>query len=177
MLTKTTTTLGIVLLAIAMALPSLAATSRDGDPGSTEIEVCMGSFGCFEAQTFSFAASRSAATQTSRSRDLARVTIEDIILHKVPNRATVELLRLCANGGDVPEVEIQIRRITPEGFSADFIRYLLTDVMVTQFGMQDRGEALPLEEIRLKFRQMAVSVVDDEREDEFAWDVEAAGRL
>jgi len=118
------------------------------------------------------------ATGQTRRRGVA--TIEDVMVTKEFDRASVKLAESVCTGKIFPKVEIHDTTTYGEGNRVTFLKYELKNVMVSSFNVSaaGAGDAVPTESFSLNFEEVKQTYTEYDQKGakkgnvEFGWKVE-----
>jgi len=122
-------------------------------PGESTV---AGHTGEIEVLSFSLGASMATSPpSTSGSRTSERASFSDITISKVVDKATTQIAKAVALGTPFSSMVISINRADGQGAMVEFLKYTLTDTIISsqQISGSD-GAGVPMESFSLAYGQL-----------------------
>lgn len=117
------------------------------------------------------------ATGATRSR--GAVVTEDMVLTKLIDKVSPKMMASCVRGEVIPKLEIESSATYTDGARATYLKYELTNVMVTSYKVgPSAGENRPTVEVGLNFEEIKVTYTENDAAGkkkgnvEYSWKVE-----
>jgi type VI secretion system Hcp family effector len=111
-----------------------------------------------EIESFSWGLSRAISERGGTGGGAGKVNVQDFHFVTSVNETSPELMLACATGEHIAKAVLFVRKSGEES-SLDYLKYKLSDVLVSSYQIQSVDESQPLEEFTLSFRGLQESYV------------------
>ena len=107
----------------------------------------------FELTSFSWGESNSGGSASGGGGGAGKVTFQDFHFMKRTGKGSPAIMLHCANGKHIPAVQIVIT--VPRGRREVYLKYTLSDVLITSYAPEGDQGSYPSESISLAFGRFA----------------------
>lgn len=110
--------------------------------------------GCILLDNIKFNINRSVRTRVgyTAERDTAAPQFSDLLISKQLDKSSCNLFQLTCAATVIPQVEIHV--CTTDETLQPYVKYLLTNVMISDYNQMTYAGSLPLEQAKLNFTQI-----------------------
>jgi len=115
--------------------------------------------GWIQLDSMKFTINRTVRTRIgyTNERDTAVPQFSDILISKQLDNASCNLFQLTCEATVIPQVEIHV--CTTDETLQPYVKYLLTNVMISDYQQVSHAGLLPLEQVQLNFTQIQTTYV------------------
>ena len=103
--------------------------------------------------------SRESSAASGATRARAAAVFEDIVVTKQLDKSTPKLQEAIASGKVYPSVEFELAA-NYGGSRATYLKYELTNVMVTSYSISGSADGVPTEQLSLNFEEIKVTYTE-----------------
>jgi type VI secretion system secreted protein Hcp len=154
MVSRTMVWLGSLVVVFGMLLGLQPAAAQNGEE-STEIQVCLDA-ACFAAHSVGFGATQSTTAVPGGGGSAGKVALEEITFLRNPDQNSPQLFLMCASGQHIPGASIALSQQ-----AAEVMRMELEGVVISQFRINADAASSPVEEVKLNYAKICISVPGD----------------